>query len=263
MWVLAICSCQLWNTEHLGCWRNNCFYDWNCLQQCGNLHLHSSWVWADWWLTENLSSQWGLEWLGSLLPTWVARFHRLLALMDVLYYGDLCPSVVDCGSLTISGTGGISVTLTGTTYNQVATYTCTTVGYELVGSSQRVCQANAYWSGSAPYCQRKTTYASMHLKTLYNTASQRDVHMRNVHYSITQMYSLCMHSIWSVIDCGTPDLPSDATALIVSYTNTTYASIVTYSCQIGYNFFGVTSRTCLETYLWSGNPPHCESKAQK
>lgn len=150
--------------------------------------------------------------------------------------------MVDCGSLSASGTGGISVqTTSGTTYNKVATYTCTVIGYELVGTSQRVCQENGAWSGSAPYCRRKTIYASAHYKLAYCSPF------------------LCL---LTVIDCGVPDLPLDPTALVVSYTTTTYASIATYSCNIGYNFFGVTSRTCLETYSWSGSPPYCQSKVQ-
>ena len=66
--------------------------------------------------------------------------------------------VVSCGSLSISGAGGITVSTTGIVYSHVATYSCTQVGYELIGGSQRTCQANGHWSGSAPYCQRELLF---------------------------------------------------------------------------------------------------------
>ena len=58
--------------------------------------------------------------------------------------------VVGCGNLTAPASG--SVTHTGTTFGQAATYSCNT-GYNLVGNSTRTCQATGQWSGSAPTCQ--------------------------------------------------------------------------------------------------------------
>ena len=70
---------------------------------------------------------------------------------------DKCTSVfllliaVNCGSLSNPSNGRVSHTA-GTTYQQTATYSCNT-GYNLVGSSTRMCQATGVWSGSAPTCQ--------------------------------------------------------------------------------------------------------------
>ena len=60
------------------------------------------------------------------------------------------PAVVDCGGLSNPENGAI--TMSGTTYNSVATYSCND-GYNLVGDITRTCQANATWSGRDPSCE--------------------------------------------------------------------------------------------------------------
>ena len=60
-------------------------------------------------------------------------------------------AVVDCGDLTDPANGQVTHT-SGTTFRQIATYSCNT-GYNLVGDSTRTCQATGVWSGSAPTCE--------------------------------------------------------------------------------------------------------------
>ena len=59
----------------------------------------------------------------------------------------------DCGSLP-DPVNGVVNTSAGTTYTEVANYTCD-IGYNLVGDNQRNCMANGQWSGSAPVCNIK------------------------------------------------------------------------------------------------------------
>ena len=56
---------------------------------------------------------------------------------------------VDCGDLTDPDNGAVS--LSGTTYNSVATYSCDS-GYVLMGDDMRTCLDTGVWSGSAPTC---------------------------------------------------------------------------------------------------------------
>ena len=56
---------------------------------------------------------------------------------------------VDCGGLTNPENGAVS--LSGTTYNSVATYSCDS-GYVLMGDDMRTCLDTGSWSGSAPTC---------------------------------------------------------------------------------------------------------------
>ena len=60
-------------------------------------------------------------------------------------------TAVNCGTLSNPANGQVSHTA-GTTYGQTATYSCNT-GYDLMGSSTRICQATGEWSGSTPTCQ--------------------------------------------------------------------------------------------------------------
>ena len=59
-------------------------------------------------------------------------------------------AAIDCGELADPANG--NVTLTGTGFEDEATYTCDD-GHILSGNSPRVCMANAMWSGSEPVCE--------------------------------------------------------------------------------------------------------------
>ena len=59
-------------------------------------------------------------------------------------------TVVDCGSLMDPVNGAVS--LTNTTYNSTATYSCND-GFNLVGDTTRTCLASGNWSDSAPTCE--------------------------------------------------------------------------------------------------------------
>ena len=59
-------------------------------------------------------------------------------------------TVVDCGTLN-TPTNGVVSHFNGTTFRQTATYSCNT-GYNLVGDSTRICQADGMWSRSEPTC---------------------------------------------------------------------------------------------------------------
>ena len=58
-------------------------------------------------------------------------------------------SVVDCGTLN-DPTNGL-VTVSTTTYNSVAMYSCN-IGRNLTGNDMRMCLVTGSWSGSEPTC---------------------------------------------------------------------------------------------------------------
>ena len=81
-------------------------------------------------------------------------------------------AVVDCGNMTAPANGQVDHTA-GTTFGQTATYSCNT-GYNLVGDSTRMCQAEEDWSGSAPTCEGvllKGDLFYMCMCTTYNNLS--------------------------------------------------------------------------------------------
>ena len=65
-------------------------------------------------------------------------------------------AVIDCGSLGNPENGMVSVSTT--TYNSVANYSCNT-GYNLTGEMSRTCLDTGLWSGSEPTCTGKTQHS--------------------------------------------------------------------------------------------------------
>ena len=61
----------------------------------------------------------------------------------------------------------------------------------------------------------------------------------------------------TVVDCQTPGDISNAQW----NGNTTYGSIVTYTCDPGYSATGGSNITCMATRNWSDIPPVCEGEA--
>ena len=59
------------------------------------------------------------------------------------------PPVVDCGSVMVSSP--LQVSQTNTTFNSTITYSCQ-LGYNLVGTPERTCQANGSYTGVEPSC---------------------------------------------------------------------------------------------------------------
>ncbi len=78
-----------------------------------------------------------------------------------LSYANLCcfsPSVsvtvINCGFLTNPINGAVD-TSSGTTFNQMATYSCIP-GYMISGAATRTCQATGSWSLATPTCARES-----------------------------------------------------------------------------------------------------------
>ena len=58
----------------------------------------------------------------------------------------------------------------------------------------------------------------------------------------------------SAVECGDPGTPTNGQR---SLSSTTYNSVVTYTCDVGYTLQGSNSRTCQSSGLWSGTQPLC------
>ena len=59
-------------------------------------------------------------------------------------------------------------------------------------------------------------------------------------------------------DCGDPGTPANGQR---SLSSTTYNSVVTYTCDVGYTLQGSNSRTCQSNGQWSGSVPQCIGKS--
>ena len=128
------------------------------------------------------------------------------------------------------------MTYSDTVYNSSATYSCTHIGYELTGSFERVCEDNGNWSNIEPTCQCKiSNYYSCVIKLLISTAA--------------------------VITCGIPDVAlGNESILTAAFASTTYSSIASYTCAVGYNLIGPLQRICQSNKQWSAYSPYCQSQ---
>ena len=64
---------------------------------------------------------------------------------------------------------------------------------------------------------------------------------------------------FSAIDCGDPGTPTNGQR---SLSSTTYNSVVTYTCDVGYTLQGSNSRTCQFNGQWNGSVPQCSSELE-
>ena len=67
------------------------------------------------------------------------------------------------------------------------------------------------------------------------------------------------YALSAAVDCGSLGNPGNG---VVSFTNSTYNSVATYSCNTGYTLTGDDTRTCQSSGLWSGSEPTCTGKQQ-
>ena len=58
----------------------------------------------------------------------------------------------------------------------------------------------------------------------------------------------------AAVGCGDPGTPTNGQR---SLSSTTYNSVVTYICDVGYTLQGSNSRTCQDNGQWSGSLPQC------
>ena len=64
-------------------------------------------------------------------------------------------------------------------------------------------------------------------------------------------------NLLSLLGCETPSQPSNSH---VAFTNTTINSTAEYSCTVGYQLIGNSTRVCQSDGKWSGSVPFCQSK---
>ena len=142
-------------------------------------------------------------------------------------------AAINCGGLSSPSNGQISIT--DTTFGSIATYSCDP-GYTLDGNTSRICQADGQWSGSQPSCNGEWYLLIIE---------------QNMYVSCYILYSFI------AIDCGDLSAPSNGH---ISITATTFGSVATYSCDLGYTLDGSTSRICQSNGQWSGSQPSCSGE---
>lgn len=57
------------------------------------------------------------------------------------------------------------------------------------------------------------------------------------------------------VDCGTLTSPTNGSSF---GSVTTFSNVIKFSCDVGFNLVGPSSRTCLANKTWSGEIPVCK-----
>ena len=104
-----------------------------------------------------------------------------------------------------------------------------------------------------------------------NSGSVLTVNLRhciNIEFYVGTTYYSCatecpllyIYSVPSVVNCSDPGTPTNGQH---NLPNTTYNSVVTYTCDVGYTLQGSNSRTCQSNGKWSGSVPQCNGMSVK
>ena len=94
-----------------------------------------------------VTCQEGGEWVGDP-PHCQGKNLRLHMFSCIMFVYSL---VVDCGEVEVAN-GSTDLVLNSTTYQSILIHNCS-VGYTLVGPSERRCLSDGYWSGRNPTCE--------------------------------------------------------------------------------------------------------------
>ncbi|XP_019647923.1 PREDICTED: LOW QUALITY PROTEIN: sushi, von Willebrand factor type A, EGF and pentraxin domain-containing protein 1-like [Branchiostoma belcheri] len=142
-------------------------------------------------------------------------------------------------------------------------------GYDLSGSSSRVCQADGTWSGIQPSCDR---VKCPDVSAPVHGSVTGGVYLGDtVTYSCDSGYELYGTSTqicqaaqtWSATQprcdrkpCLTLDPPLNGK---VNGSNL-YGDTVTFTCNVGFELLGDQTRICQDNQQWSGTQPYCQKQ---
>ncbi len=175
-------------------------------------------------------------------------------------------AAVDCGPRASPINGQVETT-PSTTFTSTATYSCSN-GYDLVGITERVCEADGDWSlqGSPdPVCNRtslcvwgRVLFDWRHSHNLHalRTSKSQIWYWHKCSVQCTDLICILLPPI-TAVDCSQLTSPSNG---LVTVSITTFLSEAMYSCSNGYILMGVVSRTCMADRNWSDAEPTCERK---
>ncbi|XP_066271289.1 sushi, von Willebrand factor type A, EGF and pentraxin domain-containing protein 1-like [Branchiostoma lanceolatum] len=183
------------------------------------------------------------------------------------FLGGRCDRQFQCPTLSALTNGALSTTATA---NQtVVTFTCN-AGYILNGDATTTCQADERWSNPVPTCTPRqcspllTAPANGALSTTARTYQTVVTTTCNAGYTLNGVATTTCQANgqWSnavptctPIQCS-PVLTAPANGAL-STTARTYQTVVTTTCDAGYDRNGAATTTCQADGTWSNPVPTC------
>ncbi|XP_029047436.1 E-selectin isoform X3 [Osmia bicornis bicornis] len=143
-------------------------------------------------------------------------------------------------------------------------------GHMLIGSKNRTCELNGFWSGDAPTCKFVDCGPLAELENgAITLVDKRTTHGALADYACKENYTLLGDArrrcgdggIWSghqpqCLFDWCPE-PPQVNGGVVTITGRRAGSTATYSCQNGFILFGDNVLTCDIGGEWSGKAPQC------
>ncbi|XP_052242297.1 sushi, von Willebrand factor type A, EGF and pentraxin domain-containing protein 1-like [Dreissena polymorpha] len=177
-------------------------------------------------------------------------------------------TIKDCHSPPVMHNGNLTVSTT--TYNSTAIYTCSS-GYDIHGPNSIRCLATGDWDKLEAKCTIKDCQDPPVLQNGFHNATTTTYNSTAI-YSCNPGYTkfgensiTCLDTgNWSKLlvnctikDCATP--PALTNGGFTSH-NTIFNSTVEYTCNHGYELIGMSTIRCLETGNWNSLETHCTLK---
>ncbi|KAL9989269.1 hypothetical protein ACROYT_G003802 [Oculina patagonica] len=175
---------------------------------------------------------------------------------------------VDCGPLQAPNNGTKSGNKT--TYQNEVIFHCDD-GFDVMGSSSRVCQANKQWSGDETFCKVKDC-GQLAFPTNGSSTGGKTTYPNEITFECDDGFNVvgsrirkCQSTgIWSGNEtfCSAKDCGSIGTLLngTIHGSETTYPNKVTFTCDDGFNLIGSSVRECTSHGIWNGVETSCEAK---
>ena len=180
--------------------------------------------------------------------------------------------IIMCGPLQSPAKGSVSCT-NGDVFGSECSFTCKN-GYNMHGSSNRLCSVIGSWTGSQPVCEIVTCPVLSHPQNGRITCSKDSTFQSVCKYTCSVGYNLKGASerkcnadgSWSadtpyceLVKCG--HLAKPKNGHVRCDDKNWFNSTCTYECNLGYRIEGQESRTCKETGFWTGGQdPTCKRK---
>ncbi|XP_053395851.1 sushi, von Willebrand factor type A, EGF and pentraxin domain-containing protein 1-like [Mercenaria mercenaria] len=174
---------------------------------------------------------------------------------------------VPCEDITAAGFQNGFMTYDQLTFGSSIIFECD-AGYSLVGERKLDCQYDGTWSGSMPFCDKKTCFPPF-IPANTKIVGTDFTFGATIEYQCDEGYRVqgntrreCQaDGSWSgsspiclFIICPRPEPNRNVVVLGTSYT---YGSELEYSCNDGYELDGPSIRRCTESGEWSGKEPFC------
>ena len=152
------------------------------------------------------------------------------------------------------------------TYNSVVTYNCS-VGYNLTGADSLTCLSNGTWDESVPSCP-PVNCGDPGIPINGSKSGSVYTYSSVVSYQCISGYSISGADTLSCLSTGSwngsvpycyPDCidPGDLSNGQRAGDTFNYNSVLSYTCNTGYNLTGESSITCLSNGSWSNVIPSC------